>query len=89
MKKKIIKKTVGYFLLIIVIILWPLTRLESRIRNLLVRKNCKILEKLDNKILKKDEKWEEGDFIYYECYSTLYIKRCMKNLGFIKKIRGN
>lgn len=86
MKKKIIiKNTVGYFLLIIVIILWPLTRLESRIRNLLVRKNCKILEKLDNKILKEDEKWKEGDFIYYECYTTLYIKRLMKNLGFIKK----
>lgn len=58
MKKKIIKNTVGYFLLLIVIILWPLTRLESRIRNLLVRKNCKILEKLDNKILMKNGKKE-------------------------------
>lgn len=85
--EKILKNTIGYLLLILVIILWPLTRLESGLRRLLVRKNStrKVLEKLDSMILRDDEMWKEGDKIYYECYLTLPIKRSMKSLGFIKQ----
>lgn len=85
--KKILNSILGYILLLLIIVLWPVSRIESELRKLLAKNEStrKILKRLDSKVFKEGEiKYDEktGE-VLYDLYSTLPVKRLMRKIGFI------
>lgn len=84
--KKVLYTILKYLLTLIILIIWPIGKLEELIRKLLVRHKStrEVIQFLDSKILRENEIKIEKDTVEITLYTFLIPVRIMRYFGFIK-----